>query len=454
MKLRTLLLSVAVLAALSAAAFLLQRPSKPANQDPRVGQAVFDTKNLEKAVRVRLVDQGKTVLLTKQSDGKWIDSLYFELPVDLSKLSRFLDDLSNAKIQRLVTQNPERLARLDFKDTSIALLDSGEKELWLLSLGKSAEGGGRFVKFGSEPRGYLANFSVFLDAEAKNWADTSLIDLKPDDIAALEVGFAEGAPLVATRAKKEEAWAAASAPAGQRIKSDRIASLLSSFTGLRFQDTSDLNDANVEAARKHLRTIKLTTFDHKTVTIELGRKPEEKKEIKSQKPEAGGQHAAPNPAGESGKPEAGGQTSAVSIQTPETGSQPAASAAAASPEPKPTEEAPAKAATPKPESSATPAAAVAPPPAKPEEPKVETVPAGPVYAFITSSDPAAPVNALMKKRAFQISDWNFTSLPQKPDELWEPVPPPPQAEKKPEAKPEPPTVAPKPTEKPADTAKP
>jgi hypothetical protein len=71
-----------------------------------------------------------------------------------------------------------------------------------------------------------------------------------------------------------------------------------------------------------------------------------------------------------------------------------------------------------------------PPSAKPEEPKTETIPAGPVYAFITSSDPGATINALMAKRAFQIFDSNFTNLPQKREELFEPLPTAP-AEKKP-----------------------
>jgi hypothetical protein len=39
----------------------------------------------------------------------------------------------------------------------------------------------------------------------------------------------------------------------------------------------------------------------------------------------------------------------------------------------------------------------------------------------------------MKKRAFQIFDWNFTSLPLKRDELFEPVSTTTPAEKKPEA---------------------
>ena len=405
MKLKTLALSVAVLLVLAAVAYFLQRPPAAAALDARIGQSIFDAKALGKTARLRVIDQGKTVLLAKQSDGKWIDSSYYDLPADFSKLSRFIDDLANAKIQRLVTRSPERLARLDFKDTSIALLDSAGQALWTITLGKSAEGGGRFVKFDDEQKGYLANLSLFLDADAKNWADSLLVDLKPDDVAGVEVGFETGEPVAASRAKKEDAWTAAKSPAGQRIKGDRITALLSSFGSLRFQDTADLADANVESVRQHSRTIKLTTFDHKTFTLELGRKPEEKKETGERKPETGKIEptAAPN-------------------SEPKT----------QNPEPAPVA-----------------------PPAKPEEPKVETIPAGPVYAFIASSDPAAPVNALMKRRAFQIYDWNFTSLPQKSDELYEPVPAPPlpeikteaakPAEAKGETKPaEPPVATPKP----------
>jgi len=33
------------------------------------------------------------------------------------------------------------------------------------------------------------------------------------------------------------------------------------------------------------------------------------------------------------------------------------------------------------------------------------------------------VNGLMKERAFQIDEFAFTSLPQRPDDLFEPAPP-------------------------------
>jgi hypothetical protein len=397
MKLKTLVLVVAILAVLSLAAYYLQRPPAPTGADPRTNHPVFDLTALDKAAKIRLTDQGKTVILARQPDGKWIVPSYFDLAADFSKLSRFIDDLSGAKIQRLVTQNPERLARLGFKDASVALLDSADKPFWTLTLGKDAEGGGRFVCFNDEKKGYQANLALFLDTTPKNWPDTLLIELKPDEIAGIEITFGDDSPVTANRAKKDAAWVAEKAPDGQRIKSDRVTSLLSSFASLRFQDTSDLTDANVEAAHKHNRTVRLTTFDHKTVTVEIGRKPEEKKVIDAPKPEIDGKIAAN-----------AGQKSAVANPS----STPSLVGPAAEP-------------------VAVEAEAKNQPPAKPVEPKTETIPAGPVFAFITSSDPGAAVNTLMKKRAFQIFDWTFTSLPQKRDELFEPVPAAFPAEKKP-----------------------
>ena len=165
--------------------------------------------------------------------------------------------------------------------------------------------------------------------------------------------------------------AAASTPAGQQVKADKVSSLLTSLGTIRFSDTTDSGDAQAAIAKQHLRVFKLTTFDGKTYSIALGRKPEEKKlkpvEKKPEPPASGAQPAA--------------------------GAKPAAAEKLAVPE-------------------------------KPAEPEYDTVPAGPVYTWITSSDAKAGVNALMQKRSFQVDDYTFTGLPQKPDELFEPAPPP------------------------------
>ncbi len=367
MKLKTLALAVAILAVLSAITFIVQRPAPPPSADARIGQPLAPAATLEQAAHVRLTDQGKVVLLVRQSDGTWRVPGYYDLAADFAKLTKLVSDLTGAKLQRLVTSNPERIARLEFKDTQIAFLDASDKELWSVTLGRTAENGGRFVRFGPEQKAYLANLNTEVDADAKNWADTQLLNLKSDDIARIELSFPDdgGGTLIATRAKKDDAFAAEKAPDGRKLKSDSVTNLLGSVTTLRFSDTSEPADPNAVAAKAHARMLKLTTFDGKAVTILIGRKPEEKI-VKAPAPAADAAKSGPAAILDTDKKDAG--------------------------------------------------------PAKTLEAATETVPAGPVFAFITHSDATAPINALMQRRAFQVAEFAFTSLPQKFDELFEAAP--------------------------------
>jgi len=359
MKLRTIALTIAVLAALSIAAYLKDRQRPAPSEDPRVGKALLDPDTVSKAAGLVIADQGKKVELARNADGSWRVSSYFDMPADFEKISRFVQDLNEAKVDRFVTANPERLARVEFKDSSIALKDQAGKEIWSLTLGKTSEtGNGRFIRFGNEPRAFFSGLHVWLDTDAKGWANAQLMSVKPEEIASVEIPFDGGAEVTATRAKKDAPWTAAGAPAGQKVNADQVSSVLTALTSLRFTETADTKDAAVAEAAAHTRTFKLTTFDGKTLTVALGRKPEEKK-LKAPAPDA--KEATAPPA-------------------------------------KPTE---AKAE------------------AKPAAPEFETIPAGPVFALVSTSDAHAVINDLMKRRAFQVDDYTFTRLPQKPDELFE-----------------------------------
>jgi len=404
MKLKTLLLTIALLAVASAIVYFVNRPAQPVSTDPRIGAPLVDRAALEKAATLRFADQGKTVQFAKQADGSWHVVSYFDFPADFAKLSQFVGELQKAKIERLVSSNSARLARFEFKDTSFALLDGAGKDLASVTFGKNVEGGGRLVRFGNEPKAYLARLSAYFDTEPRNWADAQLVNLKNDDIAQVEIGFADAPSVVARRTKKEEPFVAEKAPDGQRVKADKITALLSSLTSLRFTDTNATDDANAVAAKQHLRTFKLTTFDGKTLTVALGRKPEQKI-IK-----------VPDPAKE---PQKAGPAALLANSNEMTKTD--AGPDSANPEP--------KTQNPKPDAAAS-------GPAKALEPVTETIPAGPVFAFVTSADGKAPIDALMQKRGFQIYEYTFTGLPQKADELFEALPAPPAAPaKKAEEKP-------------------
>ena len=377
MKLRTLLIVVAILAALSVAVFVAQRPPPSLAARARLGEPLVDTALIEKAARLRVTDQGKTVSLARQPDGTWRVTTFFDLPADFSKITGLVGSLTDARIQRLVTTKAERIARLGLKDTQVLLFDAAEIELWSVMLGKNADGGGCFVRYGAEQKVYLASFNGGLDAESKNWANPELLGLKAEDIAQAEIATGEGESILISRAKKDESWTSALTPAGKKINATKISALLASVGNLRFTDTSDLNDPGFAAARANARVCKLTTFDGKTITVTFSHKPEEK--------------APPPPA--------------IAAKTGSAGTGPLANPTSQGSLPSP---------------SGGPVLG----PTKGPVPEFASLPANPVFVVIAHSDASAPVNAIMKKCAFQVAAYTFASLPQKADELFELVLPP------------------------------
>ncbi|MBL9208420.1 MAG: DUF4340 domain-containing protein [Opitutaceae bacterium] len=387
MKLKTLLVVVTLLALASLAAYYVGRPPKPTGTDPRLNQPLVAGNLLEQASALKITENGKTVSLAKGAGGTWSVAEYYGFPADFEKVARLAGDLTAAKVERLVTQNPERIKGFNFGNARLVFSDASGKELASLDLGKNAEGGGRLVRYGTEEKAYLSRLNAYLDTEPKNWADATLVSLKPEDISRVELTFGDGsAPVVATRAKKEDAFTATDAPAGERLRTSRVDSVISSLASLRFSDTSDPADANAVAAKAVARTVTLGTFDGKRVTLQIGRKPEQKivKAPEAKKDGTTGPSALGSVA-DLAKAAAPAGAEKDSKSTDSTG------------------------------------------PAKVLEPVTETVPAGPVYVFIAHSDATAPINGLMAKRAFQVYESTFTGLPQARAELFEPIPPAPPA---------------------------
>ncbi len=358
MKLRTLVIAVAVLAGLCALAYLRNRPEPAPPADARVGKALLDAATAQAAAGLTVSDAGKKVELARGPDGTWRVKSYFDLPADFEKVARLVQDLNEAKVDRLVTENPERLSHMEFKDSVIALQDAAGKDTWSVTLGKTPESGnGRFIRFGSEPKAYFSGMHVWLDTDAKGWAAAQLVTVKPDEVSRIELPFDSGPPLVLSRTKKDGPWAAQGGPAGRKLLPEKVSSLLTTLTTLRFSDTVDPKDPAALEAAPHMRAITLETFSGQTLTVSLGRRPEVKK-----------------------------------LKAP-VADKDALAALAKPAEAKPEE--------------------------KPLAPEYDTTPAGPVFAAISSSDAKAPINDLMARRAFEVDEFSFTGLPQKAEDLFE-----------------------------------
>lgn len=357
MKLRTIVIIVVILAGLSVVAYLKNRPEPAPPTDARVGKPLLDSDTALAAAGLVVSDQGKRVELAKGPDGVWRDTSYFGLPADFEKISRLVQDLNEAKVERLVTSNPDRISHLEFKDSVIALKDASGKEIWSVTLGKTPDSGnGRFIRFDGEPKAYFSGTHVWLDTDPKGWASAQLMNVKADEVAKVEVPLDSGT-VVLSRDKKDSPWTVQGGPAGQKVIADKVSSLLTTLTTLRFSDTTDPKDPAAGVAAAHVRTFRLTTFGGQTYTVGLGRKPEEKK-LKAPVADKGALAELTKPA------------------------DPAA-------------------------------------PPKTITPEYDVTPAGPVFVTVASSDPRAPVNDLMGRRAFEVEEYAFTGLPQKADDLFE-----------------------------------
>src|SRR5690554_4863799 len=145
MNLKALLIVIAVLAVASAAVFFSQRSgssARAATADERVGQPVLPTTIAENAARVTLANNGQSVELARNDDGSWTVVQYHQLPADFAKLARLVRDLSTTDVERFVTANAERIARLDFGETRITLADAAGTSLWSLASGRTPESAG------------------------------------------------------------------------------------------------------------------------------------------------------------------------------------------------------------------------------------------------------------------------------------------------------------------------
>ena len=277
MRLRPLLLSLAVLVPAAGVVWLVQRPAPVAkSDDARLGQRVADPAVIASAAKVRIKTGGKTLELVRGEGERWTIAGTPPLPADASRLNRLATDLVSPKIERLVSARPEKIAGYELDAASVAFIDAAGKPLLALDLGKTPDGGGRIIRYDGEAKAYLARLNVYLEADEASWRDTALLSgLKAEDIASLGIGVPDApAPIVVSRAKAGDPWTSPATPAGQQVKASVLSNQIGNLAGLRYTNVAPNVDPGVVAARILPRELTLTTFSGRTVKISFARAPE------------------------------------------------------------------------------------------------------------------------------------------------------------------------------------
>lgn len=275
MNTKKLSILVLFLAGLSVVTWLIQRPTPPPGLDPRTGEPLVSRESLAAARTITLRNDGAEVTLrTDDDDGTWRVEGYYDFPVDFGKLSTLASNLQTATIIRLVTRNPQRMERLDLGNAELSIGAGGAAPALSLEIGKTAEGGGRFIRFTGEDKAYLTDLSLQVDATPRNWAQSRLLEFEAEDVAGIEIGFDGDAPPLALRRGDSSAdWEVASTDRAGGVKPREVTNLLNRFTSLRFTETGAPESEEATVARQEARPLTIELFDGTRYTIHLGRRP-------------------------------------------------------------------------------------------------------------------------------------------------------------------------------------
>jgi hypothetical protein len=278
MKLKPLLILVLLLGAAASLAYWLSPGTGQANaRDLPAGGHFLNPDVLDRAQRIELSgSNGEKVILEKDARETWILPDQHGMPADFEKLGRFTRSLLDAGIDRRVTSNPERLARLELGRYHLVLYDASNERLWDVEFGGPGPSGGTFFRFAGDEAAHLTKTPIHPDTRVDNWAVKRPLDFSSQDVASVTLTIpGREIPLVLER----EAPAGTFSVSGdneknlREVKTSEVNRLLGTLLNARFTEMSHPSDPDVEAAREHAREVTLQRFDGESYTLEIGRRP-------------------------------------------------------------------------------------------------------------------------------------------------------------------------------------
>lgn len=271
-----LLITVLVLAALTALLWWVRRPDAPPELDPRVNQPVLAPATVEAAHRISLRAGATTSNLVRTDAGHWAVEEQHALPADFDKLRRLMGDLTGAKVTRFVTGATDRLARLDLDRAKVTLTGADERPLAELLFGRSSTGGGSFIAFNPEGPAYEISANPWIDASPSGWVRKQVLDFTASEVAEIEFQFGGNhPPMVTARSDEHEPWSAKSGGLpNAEFNAEEVDRVLTTFLNARFSEVRGIEEENAAGALAAAEELmRLTLFDGRSYGLRIGRRP-------------------------------------------------------------------------------------------------------------------------------------------------------------------------------------
>jgi hypothetical protein len=206
-------------------------------------------------------------------------------PADPAKIRQVLLGFAELKLVEPKTRKADFYTRLDVEDPGtdrgtdtshsrlVEIDDSKGAKLGELIVGKrrpddlGTGADGLYIRHPGDPQAWLAQGSVDLPADAKDWLDKKIVGIPPARIREVTLTHADGTTLILKRDKEDAKFAIDGAPADTKLKSDSaVAEPAGVLDGLELSDVRPA--ADMPTPTDGVFRAQWVTFDGLTVTGE------------------------------------------------------------------------------------------------------------------------------------------------------------------------------------------
>ncbi|MDX2308505.1 MAG: DUF4340 domain-containing protein [Hyphomicrobium sp.] len=198
---------------------------EPARLLPQLSSRASDVAAIE-------VRQGKTTAKLEKQDGTWRITSEGGYPADPEKVRALLVAATEADVVEKKTARMERHADLGLADPELAetsarlirFLDKSGAPVAEIIAGRTtldafeASKGGTYVRRPGDNQSYLANREIAASLSLRDWAETKLVDLKPEVIKSIRIEPVGQAPYEIKRAADGKSHELVAMPAGKKLK--------------------------------------------------------------------------------------------------------------------------------------------------------------------------------------------------------------------------------------------
>lgn len=276
MNLNKLYLSTAILAVAAGITYFINNADSTRTEDPRVGSTIISNEQLDSVGTLEMISGNASLTFKYDSDvSAWLLQEKYSLPADSSKITDLVTQLKEAKLERVASSNPKRIADFGFEIDYINLIDAEGKGVLSLDLGRETENGKQLVRFADEDVAFISSESFSVDGDPVSWLEKQLISVERDDIRSATFTLENGDTLSVARESEDADWTTTdSLPEGKELDQGAITRALNRLVNVRFSTLADLTDPDFIAAKAHSYTVSYTLADKTEYTVQAGRRPE------------------------------------------------------------------------------------------------------------------------------------------------------------------------------------